>query len=342
MVYFDKVPDYAIINESVDIVKRKRGKQAAGFMNALLRKLAESKEIVITENDETTYLSIAYSHPLWLVKMFIKQYGLETTKEILKENQEVPLLAGRVNTLKTTKEAILEEYPNLKAGNLAKNAIIFPSGNIAHHPLYRNGMITVQDEASQAVVEFLDLSDGMKVLDMCAAPGSKTTHLASKLHNTGSIHAYDLYEHKIALINDNAKRLGCLNIEAKAYDSTKLLEIEKAESFDAILLDGPCSGLGVLARKPEIRYHDSAVMDQLIQVQQELLKTSEKLLKNGGIMVYSTCTLNKKENEKNIEKFLKACPNMHLVEERTILPMDYHSDGFYMVKMVKSDEKEHL
>ena len=170
---------------------------------------------------------------------------------------------------------------------------------------------------------------------MCAAPGSKTTHLAMLMENTGSIHAYDIHEHKIALIKKNAERLGCTNIQAKAYDATRLDEIEALESFDAILLDGPCSGLGVLGRKPEIRYHDSSVMDELIKTQSKLLKTAEKLLKNRGILVYSTCTLNKKENEKNIERFMEDCPMMYKEEEQTILPYNYQSDGFYMVKLVK-------
>lgn len=335
MVYFDKVPDYAIIDEAVEMVKKKRGKQAAGFINALLHQLLHQKNITVTLTDPLENMAIRYSHPLWMVKMFHKQYGLETTEKILQADQEIPSLSARVNTLKTTREEVLQAYPNLKPGLLGQNAVIFDSGNIAHHPLYQQGLVTVQDEASQAVVEFLGVQDGMTVLDMCAAPGSKTTHLAMLMHNTGKIHAYDLYEHKIALIEANAKRLGCTNIQARAYDATQLVDLEAPASFDAILLDGPCSGLGVLGRKPEIRYHDSAVMDALIKIQSELLKTSEKLLKNGGIMVYSTCTLNKKENEKNIAKFLQACPNMHLLKEQTILPMDYHSDGFYMAKMVK-------
>lgn len=335
MLYFDKVPDYAIINESVAMVKNKRGKQAAGFINALLHRLLENKEPSLDHLDKLEQWSIYYSHPLWLVKMFTKQYGLDQTLDILKSNQEVPLLCARVNTLKTTREELLASYPYLTAGKLAQNSVFFPSGNIAHHPLFREGKISVQDEASQAVVEYMGLKDGMKVLDMCAAPGSKTTHMASLMHNTGTIHAYDIYEHKIALIESNAKRLGCSNIVAKAYDATKLLDIEEKESFDAILLDGPCSGLGVLGRKPEIRYHDSTIMDGLLPLQAQLLKTAEKLLKKGGIMVYSTCTLNKKENQKNIEKFVADCPWMTLEKEQTIFPMTFHSDGFYMAKLVK-------
>lgn len=337
-LYFDKIPDYAIIDESVEMVKKKRGPKAAGFINAVLRQIVKNKEINLNIENELEKISIMYSHPLWLVKMLDKQYGRDILIKILEENQSVPLLSARVNTLKTSKQEILNNYPNIKEGKFASNSIYFESGNIANTKLYKEGLVTVQDEASQWVVEQLPLKEGMKVLDMCSAPGSKTTHLAAKLNNTGEIHAYDLYEHKIQLIESNANRLGCTNIQAKAYDSTKLLEIEQKESFDAILLDGPCSGLGVLARKPEIRYHDANIMDELIQIQYELLKTAYQLLKKGGVMVYSTCTLNKKENRKNIDRFLALHPDMHLQEDRTILPYEYHSDGFYMARLVKDDE----
>lgn len=334
-LYFDKIPDYAIIDESVEIVKKKRGPKAAGFINAVLRQIVKNKTVNIQIDDPLEELSIIYSHPLWMVKMLDKQYGRDTMIKILKSNQEVPYLSARVNTLKISTEQLLLENPQLKKGVLASDSVYFSSGNIANTDLYKNGLVTVQDEASQWVVEQLKVQPGMKVLDMCSAPGSKTTHLASLMNNHGEIHAYDLYEHKIALIENNAKRLGCDIISAKAYDSTKLLEIEEKESFDAILLDGPCSGLGVLSRKPEIRYHDANIMDELIQIQYELLKTAANLLKNGGIMVYSTCTLNKKENRKNIDRFLAEHKEMKLVEDRTILPFEYHSDGFYMARLVK-------
>ncbi len=326
---------YAIINESVALVKKKRGKQTAGFINALLRQLVKRKEIVIDVANELDYFSIHYSQPLWLVKMLFKQYGKDEALKIFEAFQKTPPLTARLNTLKASKEEVMQTYSEIKAGKLADNSLIFPFGNIANHLLFKEGKVIVQDEASQKVAEFLDVKPHMRVLDMCAAPGSKTTHLAMLMENTGSIHAYDIHEHKIALIKKNAERLGCTNIQAKAYDATRLDEIEALESFDAILLDGPCSGLGVLGRKPEIRYHDSSMMDELIKTQSKLLKTAEKLLKNGGILVYSTCTLNKKENEKNIERFMEDCPMMYKEEEQTILPYNYQSDGFYMVKLVK-------
>lgn len=335
MVYFDKVPSYAIINDAVNIVKKKRGAKAAGFINRLLHQLDQHHNIEINVTDDDEYLSIYYSHPLWLVKMLKAQYGIEATKKILIENQTVPSLASRVNRLKISLDEVRALDASLLAGNLSPDALLFTQGNIAFSSLYQQGFVTIQDEASQMVAPLLDPKPHSKVLDMCAAPGSKTCHLSALMENTGEIHAYDLHEHKIALILNNAKRLGCTNIQARAYDSTHLLDIEEVESFDYILCDAPCSGLGVLSRKPEIRYKDSNAMDELIEIQYHLLETAAKLLKVGGSLVYSTCTINKKENTKNVDRFLLNHPNFKKIEERQLLNYEFHSDGFYMVKMVK-------
>lgn len=168
---------------------------------------------------------------------------------------------------------------------------------------------------------------------MCGAPGSKTTHLGTLMNNKGTLDVYDLYPHKAKLIKDNAQRLGLTNIHVHTGDSTDLSIFNK--QYTKILLDGPCSGLGVLSRKPEIKYHDSSAMDEIIPIQAKLLENAYSLCIKGGNIVYSTCTINKKENEKQIEKFIKKHPDMHVVEERTILPYEYHSDGFYMCLLEK-------
>jgi 16S rRNA (cytosine967-C5)-methyltransferase len=173
------------------------------------------------------------------------------------------------------------------------------------------------------------------ILDMCCAPGGKTSHLAALMKNQGRIDAYDLYEHKIPLVKEQMQRLGVDIVHVQAYDSTHLIELYPADTFDRILLDAPCSGLGVLARKPEIKYHDSDSMDEIIQIQQKLLENAYFLLKNGGRIVYSTCTINKKENGKQIETFIKNHSDMKKIEETTILPYQYHSDGFYMCLLEK-------
>ncbi len=240
----------------------------------------------------------------------------------------------------TSKEAFLKQYPDCENGRLAQDAVLLKKGFQAYAEAYQRGEITIQDEASQYVSEFLDPPTGL-VLDLCSAPGSKTCHLASLMRNQGTIKAFDLYQHKIALVKENAQRLKATNIEAQVYDATQLSQILPDGCADAILLDAPCSGLGVLGRKPEIRYHDSGVLDEVEQLQRQLLSVSYYLLKNKGKMVYSTCTLNKKENEKNIAWFLSQHPQMVLCEQRTIQPFEFGTDGFYMAKMVKKDE-EHI
>ena len=211
--------------------------------------------------------------------------------------------------------------------------MLLKEGNIAHTEVFKEGLVTIQDESSQMVARLLNPGEDDVVLDMCGAPGSKTTHLGTLMNNKGLIDVYDFYPHKAKLIEDNAKRLGLSNIHVHTGDSTDLSLFDK--QYTKILLDGPCSGLGVLSRKPEIKYHDSNAMDEIILIQAKLLENAYSLCIKGGNIVYSTCTINKKENEKQIEKFIKKHPDMHVVGERTILPFEYHSDGFYMCLLEK-------
>lgn len=329
------MPDYAIVDSSVALAKKRRGARAASFVNAVLRaSFAQPADLSSLSEDD--YLSIITSHPLWLVKMLKKQYGLETTKKILASDNEVPIKCARVNTLKISREALIQKDPRFKASPYTKDAVYYEGGNIAHTQAFKEGFVTIQDESSQCVAQLLSPQPGMQVLDMCAAPGSKTTHLAALMDNQGTIDAFDLYKHKIALINDNASRLGATIINAKVGDATNLETFGKKQ-YDAILLDGPCTGLGVLARKVEIRYHEPSAMDEIILIQKKLLENAYQLCKMGGNIVYSTCTINKKENEKQVATFVKDHPDMRVVEEKTILPFDMHSDGFYMC-LLKKDE----
>lgn len=329
-IFLDKIPEYAIIDEAVKLATLK-DRNSGRFVNAILRNFIRDgkRDIVGLSEDET--LSIETSHPLWLIKMFSKQYGKENTRKICFSNNEIPTRVARVNTLKTTKAEILKDSLFSK-GLLSEDAVCFNSGNIANTTYYQEGLLTIQDESSQLVARFLDPLKGQRVLDMCGAPGSKTTHLAALMENTGSIIVYDLFPHKIELIKQNAKRLGVTNLTCVAGDATM---IEDEEGFDRILLDAPCSGLGVLKRKPEIKYHDSSLMDTIIPLQAKLLEKAYNLLKINGKMVYSTCTINKKENEVMIQKFIEKHQDIRIIEERKILPFEYQSDGFYMCKLEK-------
>jgi 16S rRNA (cytosine967-C5)-methyltransferase len=329
--FMDSIPDYAIVNTSVEMAKKKKGIKTANFINAVLQNAFSNKRS-LNDLKDNERLSIETSHPLWLVNMFMKQYGYETTVKICHSNNEIPKQTGRVNTLKTSIEDVLKN-PLYTKSILSKDGVYYSGGNIANSEEFQKGYVTVQDESSQLVAYLLKPYG--KVLDMCSAPGSKTAHLAAYMENKGSIDAYDLYEHKINLINQNIERLGVKNVHTHCYDSTLLNTIYDKESFDCILLDAPCSGLGDLRRKPEIRYHDSSIMDELIPLQKKLLENAYDLLAKGGRIVYSTCTINKKENEKQIENFLSNHPDLIKKEEQTILPYEYGSDGFYMCLIEK-------
>lgn len=333
LMYLDKIPEYAVINEAVNIAK-KQGYQTSKFVNAVLRNFVRNERRSLEDLDELERISIETSHPLWMVKMFNKQYGLEKTKKICLEDNTPPTRSGRVNTLKASKEELLKEGC-FKEGTLSKDALLYDKGNLALTSYFKEGKVTIQDESSQLVARLLDPQKTDYVLDMCSAPGSKTTHLSALMENQGKIEAYDLYEHKVKLVEYNLRRLGVKNVHIQAGDSTKLKEVYPEKTFDRILLDAPCSGFGVLKRKPEIKYHDSSIMDGLVSLQALLLENAYYLLKNDGTIVYSTCTINKKENELMIQKFIEKHPDMEVVKQRTILNYEYHTDGFFMCKMKK-------
>ena len=333
LMYLDKIPEYAVINEAVNIAK-KQGYQTSKFVNAVLRNFVRNERRSLEGLDELERISIETSHPLWMVKMFNKQYGLEKTKKICLEDNTPPTRSGRVNTLKASKEELLKEGC-FKEGTLSKDALLYDKGNLALTSYFKEGKVTIQDESSQLVARLLNPQKTDYVLDMCSAPGSKTTHLSALMENQGKIEAYDLYEHKVKLVEYNLRRLGVKNVHIQAGDSTKLKEVYPEKTFDCILLDAPCSGFGVLKRKPEIKYHDSSIMDGLVSLQALLLENAYYLLKNDGTMVYSTCTINKKENELMIQKFIEKHPDMEVVKQRTILNYEYHTDGFFMCKMKK-------
>ena len=332
--FMNSIPDYAIVNEAVNLAKKKKGKKTSQFINAVLKK-AFQDDVIEFPKDPLEALSIQTSHPLWMVKMFTKQYGFEKTEKICIADNEVPYKSARVNTLKISREDLFNQDSQFEKGLLSEDCVYYHGGNIAHTSYFQEGLVTIQDESSQMVARLLNPTAGDYVLDMCCAPGSKTSHLAALMNNQGRIDAFDLYEHKVPLVENQMRRLGIDIVHVQAHDSTLLNEIYQPETFDKILLDGPCSGFGVMARKPEIKYHDSNAMDQIIEIQQKLLENAYELLKIGGKMVYSTCTINKKENEKQVDVFLQKHPCMKKRKEITILPYEYHSDGFYMCLLEK-------
>lgn len=334
LIYLDKVPEYAVIDEAVRLANKK-DRYAGKFVNAILRNYLRNGVKDVT-GDKATQLSITTSHPLWLVNMLLKQYGEEATIKICESSNKDSTRVARVNTLCALQEEILQD-PLFTKGKISEDAVYLQSGNIADTAYFKTGKLTIQDESSQLVARLLSPQPGDYVLDMCCAPGSKTTHLSALMNNTGTIIACDIFEHKLNLVRHNAKRMHATNITCLLQDATLLDERFEEQSFDCILLDAPCSGLGVLRRKPEIKYHDSSAMDTIIPLQLKLLKKAYYLLKNNGKMVYSTCTINKKENEFMIQKFIEQYSDMKIIEEKCILPYEYDSDGFYMCKLEKGN-----
>jgi len=358
MVYLDKVPDRAAIFEAVEIAKKRGHKGISSLVNGVLRSIQRegipSFEII---EDLVERLSVSTSHPLWLVKRWVQQFGYENTKKMCELNLTAPVMTGRVNTTKISREKCLailaEEGFSVEASPVVPEAILCYKGNLANSEVFKQGFLTIQDESSMLVALSLGVKENQHVLDACAAPGGKTTHIAERLNGTGEVISLDLHEHKVKLIRENAERLDLPNIKVKTLDSRHVQEHFERESFDRILLDAPCSGLGVMRRKPDIKYTKKEEdVFQLQKIQKTLLESVSPLLKKGGILVYSTCTIDQEENQQVVEEFLRQHDEFErdltvrdrmpdkikpYVEngEMQILPQYMNSDGFYIACLRK-------
>jgi len=353
MKYLTKIPDRAILFEAVEIAKKKGHKGIANFVNGVLRSIQRKGLPSLDEiQDPIEKLAIETSHPLWLVKRWVNQFGFDRTKDMCFENLVAPHQTARVNICRTTVEDCIKKLEKegyiVEKSSSVPDAIRSLKGNIAKSSCYKEGLLTIQDESSMLVGYAMNPKVGETILDACAAPGGKTTHIAEKLNNTGKITALDLHKHKVKLIKENANRLHLENIETKVMDSRKVRDHFSNESFDRILVDAPCSGLGVLKRKPDIKYAKvEADVEKLSDIQLNILSACAPLLKKGGLLVYSTCTVDRTENSGVAKRFLQHHPefemDVSLVDrmpkaiqpfikqnEIEILPQDLKSDGFYI------------
>jgi len=347
ILFLDKIPDSAAVNESVKIAKKVNFK-TSGFVNGVLRSFIRQKDqLSISQDDLIEYLSITYSYPKWLVNYFIDLYGQEKTEVIFKFNKKPPVLSIRVNTLKTTRDELLNDLKALgmtvKKSDLTESGIFVENLNglsVDLLDLFKEGYFYIQDDASILVSEMLEPYEGDKVLDVCAAPGGKTTHIAQLMNDQGFILARDVSTSKLAYIEENVKRLGVSSIQTEIFDGTATDE-EHSEYFDKILVDAPCSGLGIIRRKPEIKYNRSLKeIESISNLQYKILQESAKLLRIGGVLVYSTCTIGTLENQDVINKFLSKHENFDIIklddkDYLQILPGDYASDGFFICKLLK-------
>ena len=298
IIFLDKVPKSAAVNESVNLCKKYNFK-SVGLVNAILRKIEKSdyKEISNITNS-ITRISLKYSMPEWIVKKFCDEYGEEETANICQNLNLRPNISVRINRLKGKmdlgEKGILEDFRTITG-----------TKNITKTKEYIEGNITIQDEAAGLSSFVLAPKEGEIVLDACSAPGGKTTYLAELMHNKGKIVAWDIYEERLKQVEQNAKRLGIDIIQTEVHDATKLKE-EYVEKFDKILLDVPCLGLGVIRRKPDIKWNrQEDDIKEISDIQFNILKTCSKYLKRNGTLVYSTCSMLKEENDAIIEKFIK-------------------------------------
>ncbi|MGL5042500.1 MAG: 16S rRNA (cytosine(967)-C(5))-methyltransferase RsmB [Culicoidibacterales bacterium] len=337
----DKIPTYAIIDSAVRVARAKTNDFTATFVNAVLRKILVDKATLTVDTtslSEIEALAIKHSQPLWLTKLLVSQYNLEEATSFYLWVSESNRQFARVNTLKASKEEILE-LPGFIAAD-GVDAVEYLLGNIAATEAFLQGRVMIQNLSSQLVAPSLNPQRGDTILDMCAAPGGKTTHLAQLTGNKATITAMDLYPFRVKQIDENAQRLGNTTINSVTGDA---LSLDKTIFYDRILLDAPCSGLGVLKQKPEIKYQITpTILDELVVLQRKLLKSGWSQLKVGGTFVYSTCTINKKENQKQIAQFLANTPDAKLVAENEVFAqMAEGYSGFYLATMLKEERDVH-
>ncbi len=339
LIFMDSVPDYAAINESVNLAKKLcRGRE--GFINGVLRGYVKKKNLIELPSKEDSfeeYLSVRYSFPRWIIDMWKAQYGSALCEEILKATNQRPPLSIRVNTLKTdraTLKGILEDRGfEVREGTFSDRILHVKGSGLLSMEEYKNGFFSVQDEASVMAAEMLDAKSGDLVIDVCAAPGGKTAAIAEIMENRGTIKAFDIYEHKLEIIRNQAKRLGITIITPQLTDG-RTGDDSLNEKADKVLVDALCSGLGVIRRKPEIKYKEEEDLSQLICIQRDILERAAEYVKPGGTMVYSTCTINKEENHNQAQRFLRCHGEFELAEEKQFLPVD-GTDGFFICKMIK-------
>ena len=330
IMFMDKIPDSAAVNETVKIIKSSKESRSAGFVNAVLRSAIRS-EIELPKGESAKDLSVRFSCPEWIVESFINDYGKENAVKLLEESLNAPPVTLRVNTVKITSYELILKLEDMgitaKKGEIPDSLIIEKGMDISSNPLYKQGLFYAQDYASQKAVSVLSPKPGSRVLDLCAAPGGKSFTMASIMENKGEIISCDLYEARVGLIEKSAKRLGLDIINPIVNDAT--VYNEDLGEFDYILCDVPCSGLGVIRRKPELKYKTQSDFCELEEIQQKILCNAVKYLKKGGKILYSTCTLRQEENEKLVICLQKEYNRLNLKYEHTFMPHIDNTDGFY-------------
>ncbi len=325
LFFLEKVPEYAIINEAVDLAKGYKSGAFANLVNALLRAILRRG---IKQPQQWGW---RYSFPDFIVELIEKQYDENLLLSFLQASNENSFVSLRANSLKITTAELLRDERFI----LVERQTLRYQGDIFASAYYKKGEVVVQDASSQIAAQWLNPQAGDRVLDVCAAPGTKTSQLAQMMNDQGRITAVDIHPHRLALLEKEMRRQGISIVETLALDAVKLAEVFPAASFKAILLDAPCSGLGVLKGKPEIKLHlKPQDLVTLQELQKSLLSAVATLLQIKGKLVYSTCSLNLKENQRQIAEFLRQHKNYELQRAQTIWPNNVH-DGFYIAELLR-------
>lgn len=339
LLFMDKIPAFAAINESVNIAKAAAGEAAGGFVNAVLRKAAGFDLSDLPDGRSEYDLSVRYSCTPWIVHRLCTDLGVDKCESTLRRFLSTPDIYARVNTTITTASAVAESI-NSQLGCDGASIVnercikLTGTGNIEQLDAYKNGLFHVQDLSSQACADTVHAAEGMKVLDVCAAPGGKSFTLAENMNGRGSVVACDLHPHRVKLISDGARRLHLDNVTASLNDAA--VYNQSLGSFDRVLCDVPCSGLGIIGRKPDIKFKKEAEIASLPQIQSEILNTSVQYCAVGGTVTYSTCTLLRAENNEVFDRFLAEHGNF---EPLPIFDGDYcktflyetdRTDGFFV------------
>jgi 16S rRNA (cytosine967-C5)-methyltransferase len=329
---FTAVPDYAAVDMAVSSAASASGKGSSGFVNAVMRAFVVGAGDVAypdRETDPIAYLEIRYSHPRWVVEMWIDEMGFEETERVCAADNVGPPVSLRTNLLRTSRSALArsleEKGVEVTRGRLTPECLLIkgsgPPGDLDE---FEQGLFSVQDEASQLVGHCVSVRPGMRVLDMCAAPGGKANHIAELARNDGEVLAVDINPARLAMVEESAQRLGNGAVRTMVMDATGARETIEG-TFDRVLLDAPCSGLGTLARRPDARWRRGpSDIDRLVELQATLMSAAAKMLKPSGLLVYSTCTISRRENEGVVDMFLSSEPDFRAVpvtiEGREVLP----------------------
>ena len=356
MFFLSKIPVSAACNQAVELTKKYGHLGTVKFVNAVLRNAGRTPEKIVYPDKQkhiVRFLALTYFHPEWLVARWVKRLGAEGTEELCRINNVTPLLCLRTNTLKNTREELLAILES--EGFIAEPSKWTPEGIVCHSTpalstlqSLREGLFQIQDESSMLVAHVIDPQPGEFIIDTCAAPGGKSTHMGALMENTGRILSIDVHEHKLALIQESAKRLGISIIETKLLDATTI-GCQYQGQADRVLVDAPCSGLGVLRRKADARWRKEETMLQTLPIlQKAILHSAADCVKPGGILVYSTCTTEPEENQAVVESFLEERQDFVLEKTSSFLPVPGHDadmvqlwphidyvDGFFIAKLMR-------